>query len=104
MGVGEERSSSGGLGAAGSQRGSRFLLNGQPTENHLALGSKGALRYELIARGKLAPSAYPQLGHSAIHSLLDALQEIRAFPLPSDPVLGPSTLNVGTISGGRASN
>jgi acetylornithine deacetylase len=102
--VGEERSSIGAITAAASPRGSRFLINGEPTENHLALGSKGALRYELISRGKLAHSAYPQLGHSAIHSLLDALQEIRAFPLPSDPVLGPSTLNVGTISGGRAPN
>jgi acetylornithine deacetylase len=102
--VGEERSSIGAITAAASPRGSRFLINGEPTENHLALGSKGALRYELISRGKLAHSAYPQLGHSAIHSLLDALQEIRSFPLPTDPVLGPSTLNVGTISGGRAPN
>jgi len=102
--VGEERSSIGAITAAASPRGSRFLINGEPTENHLALGSKGALRYELISRGKLAHSAYPHLGHSAIHSLLDALQEIRAFPLPTDSVLGPSTLNVGTISGGRAPN
>jgi acetylornithine deacetylase len=102
--VGEERSSIGAITAAASPRGSRFLINGEPTENHLALGSKGALRYELISRGKLAHSAYPHLGHSAIHSLLDALHEIRAFPLPTDPVLGPSTLNVGTISGGRAPN
>ncbi|HKM67443.1 MAG TPA: M20/M25/M40 family metallo-hydrolase [Candidatus Acidoferrum sp.] len=102
--VGEERSSIGALTAAASPRGSRFLINGEPTENHLALGSKGVLRYELTARGKLAHSAYPHLGHSAIHSLLDALHEIRAFPLPTDPVLGPSTLNVGTLSGGRAPN
>src|SRR5208282_5951692 len=85
--VGEERSSIGALTAAASPRGSRFLINGEPTENHLALGSKGVLRYELTARGKLAHSAYPHLGHSAIHSLLDALHEIRAFPLPTDPVL-----------------
>jgi len=102
--VGEERSSIGAKIAAASPRGSRFLINGEPTENHLALGSKGVLRYELIARGKLAHSAYPELGHSAIHALLDALQQIRAFPLPADRLLGPSTLNVGTISGGRAPN
>jgi acetylornithine deacetylase len=102
--VGEERSSIGAQTAAASPRGSRFLINGEPTENHLALGSKGALRYELTARGKLAHSAYPQLGHSAIHSLLDALHEIRALPLPTDSVLGASTLNVGTFSGGRAPN
>jgi acetylornithine deacetylase len=102
--VGEERSSIGAKVAAASPRGSKFLINGEPTENQLALGSKGVLRYELIARGKLAHSAYPELGHSAIHALLDALQKIRAFPLPVDPLLGPSTLNVGTISGGRAPN
>jgi acetylornithine deacetylase len=80
------------------------LINGEPTENRLALGSKGALRFEILAKGKLAHSAYPQLGHSAIHALLDALQEVRALPLAEDPLLGASTLNVGTISGGRAPN
>jgi len=102
--VGEERNSIGARIAAGSPRGSRFLINGEPTENRLALGSKGALRFELTARGKLAHSAYPELGHSAIHALLDALNRIRAIPLPSDPVLGHSTLNIGTLSGGRAPN
>ncbi len=102
--VGEERDSIGARTAAASPRGSRFLINGEPTENHLALGSKGALRYELIARGKLAHSAYPERGHSAIHALLDTLQEIRSFPLPNDPVLGVSSLNVGTVHGGCAPN
>jgi acetylornithine deacetylase len=102
--VGEERDSAGAKAAAASPRGSRFLINGEPTQNCLALGSKGALRYEIIARGKLAHSAYPELGHSAIHSLLDALQSIREIPLPSDSVLGQSTLNVGTIHGGHAPN
>jgi acetylornithine deacetylase len=102
--VGEERDSAGAKAAAGTPRGSRFLINGEPTENRLALGSKGALRYEIIARGKLAHSAYPELGHSAIHTLLDVLHAIRAIPLPEEPLLGPSTLNVGTISGGRAPN
>jgi len=103
--VGEERDSAGARAAAASApRGSRFLINGEPTENLLALGSKGALRYELIARGKLAHSAYPELGHSAIHALLDVLQEIRALALPRDAILGDATLNVGTISGGRAPN
>ena len=102
--VGEERNSAGAKAAALNPRGSRFLINGEPTENHVALGSKGALRYEIIARGKLAHSAYPKLGHSAIHTLLEVLHEIREIPLPTDAVLGPSTLNVGTISGGRAPN
>src|SRR5207244_13290641 len=74
------------------------------TENKLALGSKGALRYELVASGKMAHSAYPELGESAIEKLLDALAEVRKINLPVDDILGPSTLNIGTIRGGRAPN
>jgi acetylornithine deacetylase len=102
--VGEERNSAGARAAAATPRGSRFLINGEPTENRLALGSKGALRYEITARGKLAHSAYPELGHSAIHTLLDVLQDIRQIALPEDNLLGRSTLNIGTIDGGRAPN
>src|SRR6202790_1369748 len=51
--VGEERNSAGALAAAKTPRGSRFLINGEPTENQLALGSKGALRFDLTPRGKL---------------------------------------------------
>jgi acetylornithine deacetylase len=102
--VGEERNSVGAYTASKTPRGSKFLINGEPTENRLALGSKGALRYEIVASGRMAHSAYPELGESAIVKLLDALQNIRAVSLPHDPVLGPSTLNIGTISGGRAPN
>ena len=102
--VGEEKDSAGAKLAAANPRGAKFLINGEPTENQLALGSKGVLRYEVTAKGKLAHSAYPELGHSAIHDLLDALREIRDIPLPEDPLLGRSTLNVGTIAGGRAPN
>jgi acetylornithine deacetylase len=102
--VGEERNSAGAKAAAANPRGSRFLINGEPTENRLALGCKGALRYEITAEGKLAHSAYPELGHSAIHTLLDVLRDVRQIPLPEDALLGRSTLNIGTIAGGRAPN
>src|ERR1044071_27531 len=102
--VGEERNSAGAYMAGRNPRGSRYLINGEPTENRLALGSKGALRYEVVAAGKMAHSAYPELGESAIHKLIDALSEIRSLPLPVDELLGQSTLNIGTLSGGRAPN
>jgi acetylornithine deacetylase len=102
--VGEERNSAGAFAAAKENRGSLFLINGEPTESKLALGSKGALRCEIVASGRMAHSAYPELGESAIEKLLDALNEIRRMPLAVDPVLGPSTLNIGTIKGGRAPN
>jgi acetylornithine deacetylase len=102
--VGEERNSAGALAASRQRRGSRYLINGEPTENKLAIASKGALRYEIAASGRMAHSAYPELGESAIDKLLDALQALRAIALPNDPELGPSTLNIGTLSGGRAPN
>jgi acetylornithine deacetylase len=102
--VGEERNSAGAYAASRDPRGSKFLINGEPTENRLAVGSKGALRLEFHASGRMAHSAYPELGESAIDKLIDALVRLRQTPLPIDPRLGPSTLNIGTIAGGRAPN
>ena len=85
-------------------RGSKFLINGEPTDNRLALASKGALRVEVTAHGKMAHSAYPELGESAINKLLDALQALRTMELPHNPEIGPSTMNIGIIEGGRATN
>jgi acetylornithine deacetylase len=102
--VGEERDSAGAAVANRSPRGSRFLINGEPTDNRLALASKGALRVELRAKGKMAHSAYPELGESAIDKLVGALNDILAMELPVEPEIGPSTLNIGLIEGGRAPN
>jgi acetylornithine deacetylase len=102
--VGEERDSAGAAVANLSPKGSRFLINGEPTDNRLALASKGALRVELRAKGRMAHSAYPELGESAINKLVEALHDVLALPLPSEPEIGPSTLNIGLISGGYAPN
>jgi acetylornithine deacetylase len=102
--VGEERDSAGAAVANESPRGSKFLINGEPTDNRLALASKGALRVELRAKGRMAHSAYPELGESAIDKLVGALHDILAMPLPVEPEIGPSTLNIGLIEGGRAPN
>jgi acetylornithine deacetylase len=102
--VGEERDSQGAKTANQHAIGARFLVNGEPTENHLALASKGTLRIELTASGKMAHSAYPELGESAIDKLVLALTRLRAMPLPSTEGIGPCTFNVGLIEGGRAPN
>jgi acetylornithine deacetylase len=107
--VGEERDSLGARVAneyAASQTGHRckFLVNGEPTENRIALASKGTLRAEVTATGKMAHSAYPELGESAIDKLIEALTRLRAMALPNDPEVGPCTLNIGLIEGGRAPN
>ena len=102
--VGEERDSQGAKQANEHPIGARFLINGEPTENHLALASKGTLRIELIASGRMAHSAYPELGESAIDKLLVALTRLRAMPLPASEGIGPCTFNIGLIEGGRAPN
>ncbi len=102
--VGEERDSLGAKVANEKPIGCKFLINGEPTENKVAIASKGALRAEVSARGKMAHSAYPELGESAIDKLVEALHRLRAMELPVDPEVGPSTLNIGVIEGGRAPN
>lgn len=102
--VGEERDSPGAQVANRQPRGAKFLINGEPTENKLALASKGTLRVELVANGRMAHSAYPELGESAIEKLLDALEDVRKLKLPTNPKAGPCTINIGQIEGGRAPN
>jgi acetylornithine deacetylase len=102
--VGEENGSDGARVAAGLEPRGRFLVNGEPTENRLSIGQKGSLRIDLQATGRAAHSAYPEEGESAMVALLDTIERIRRHPLPSDPLLGESTLNVGIVSGGVAPN
>jgi acetylornithine deacetylase len=84
----------------------KLLINGEPTENKVALASKGTLRAEVTAKGKMAHSAYPHLGESAIEKLIEALHRLKQMPLPvnDDPQIGACTLNFGLIEGGRAPN
>jgi acetylornithine deacetylase len=101
---GEERDSAGAKEANLAPKGSRFLINGEPTDNRLALASKGALRAVFKATGKMAHSAYPELGDSAVHKLVDVLGKLLALSLPVTEDVGPCTLNIGQIQGGHAPN
>src|SRR6476646_3726398 len=102
--VGEERDSLGAKIANQTPPGNRFLINGEPTENKIALASKGALRVQITAKGRMAHSAYPELGESAIDKLVEALRRLHALKLPENPEVGPCTMNIGLIEGGRAPN
>jgi acetylornithine deacetylase len=101
---GEERDSAGAKVANLAPKGSRFLINGEPTDNKLALASKGALRVCLTAHGKMAHSAYPELGDSAVHKLVLVLERLLQIDLPVTEGVGASTLNIGQIHGGHAPN
>ncbi|MDP9205574.1 MAG: M20/M25/M40 family metallo-hydrolase [Gemmatimonadota bacterium] len=102
--VGEEKGSDGARAANNLSATSRFLINGEPTESKLASGAKGSLRATIRTRGREAHSAYPHLGRSAIEPMLELLPTLHKLPLPSDPVLGDTTVNIGTIKGGTEAN
>jgi acetylornithine deacetylase len=102
--VGEEAGSQGARAANTIPNRSRYLINGEPTESKLALGSKGALRVILRARGRAAHSAYPEKGESAIDKLLEVLADLRQVDWPRDETLGATTMNIGMIKGGVAAN
>ncbi len=102
--AGEERGSEGAMAANRIGSRSRFLINGEPTENRLGAATRGVLRVKVTTSGRAAHSGYPELGHSAIEALLDVLVSLRAAPWPEDPVLGRTHYTVGLISGGVAPN
>ncbi|HEY4954318.1 MAG TPA: M20/M25/M40 family metallo-hydrolase [Gemmatimonadaceae bacterium] len=102
--VGEEKGSDGARAANNLPTKSKFLINGEPTESKLASGAKGSLRVTIRTRGREAHSAYPHLGQSAIEPLLALLPTFHDLALPSDPVLGETTVNIGTIHGGTEAN
>lgn len=101
---GEERDSAGAKTANKTPKGSRYLINGEPTDNRVALATKGALRASIKATGKMAHSAYPELGDSAIHKLIQVLDRLLKAQLPVDEFAGDTTVNVGQIQGGYAPN
>jgi acetylornithine deacetylase len=104
--VGEERGSDGARIANESplSEGSRFLINGEPTDNRLGLATRGILRLKLRAGGRAAHSSFPELGESAIDKLIDTLLDLRSIRLPCGPVLGQTHYTVGLIAGGVAPN
>ena len=102
--VWEERGSEGATLANHSKPGSKFLVNGEPTDSMMATGTRGILRVRLHARGRAGHSSAPEHFESAIEKLLDALVRLRDMPLPGDPVFGTTSYSVGLISGGVAPN
>jgi acetylornithine deacetylase len=102
--VGEERGSDGARTANLAASGSRYLIDGEPTDSRLGLATRGVLRLRLKASGRAAHSSFPELGESAIDKLLDALMALRGIAFADDPVLGPTHYTVGLIAGGVAPN
>ncbi len=82
----------------------RYLINGEPTDNRLAIGTKGSLQVTIKTEGRAAHSAYPEQGDSAIEKLLDVLDDVRKVEWLSDESFGETTCNIGVIAGGTRAN
>jgi acetylornithine deacetylase len=102
--VGEERGSDGAKLAQQLAAGSKYLINGEPTDNRLGIATRGVLRINLRATGRAAHSSFPELGESAIDKLIDALVALRTIELPEDPLMGLTHYSVGVVNGGVAPN
>ena len=102
--VGEEEGGDGAKVANATPGRNRFIINAEPTDFKQAVAGKGVLRLTLQAKGRAAHAAYPELGESAVLKLLDVLADLRAASWPEDPVLGPTTMNIGTLHAGLKAN
>lgn len=104
--VEEERSSTGARAANDHPLAAKceYMINGEPTDNDLAIGSKGTFRLKIKTKGRAAHSAYPEYGDSAVEKLLDILEDVRHTKFPDDEFFGDTTVNIGTIEGGVALN
>jgi succinyl-diaminopimelate desuccinylase len=78
------------------------LVVAEPTSNIPFIGHKGALGIQAVTTGITAHGSMPQEGVNAIYKAADAVIKLREynFDIPSHPILGTPTLNVGTMSGG----
>ena len=74
-----------------------FLVVGEPTDNCMVSASKGTKRFDLTFTGKAFHSGYPEHGVSAVELFVDFMERLRAAGFPDDPVLGPTTWNVGKL-------
>jgi acetylornithine deacetylase len=102
--AGEERGSDGARAANALASGTKFLVNGEPTDNRLAAATRGVYRVRVSTAGRAAHSSRPDLGESAIEKLLDALVALRAIDWPVHPLYGRTHYSIGMIEGGVAPN
>lgn len=106
--MGEESGQHGAKALAASEK-FDFVIAGEPTDLKTVHAHKGSLWVTLIARGKAVHASAPERGENAIYKLTSAIEAIRSKVIPSlgskeHPLLGRSTLSVGTIKGGSKTN
>jgi acetylornithine deacetylase/succinyl-diaminopimelate desuccinylase-like protein len=86
-----------------------FFIIGEPTNLDIGIAHKGSLKFTIKTKGKNAHGSTPHLGLNAINMMGELIVAINNEIVPeydrmSDELLGKPTINIGTISGGRAFN
>ena len=86
-----------------------FVIAAEPTELDVVYAHKGSVFFNLRTKGVAGHASRPELGKNAIDQMLDVLAVIRTefaaeFAEQHDPLLGASTLSIGTIRGGTKTN
>jgi len=85
-----------------------MALVAEPTTMRIEIATKSRLAVQIVTRGKATHGARPWLGHNAILDMMLVIKELqklnRQIEQRKHTLLGTSSLNVGTISGGIISN
>ena len=101
---GEETGSWGAKAFAKTDFRAPLLVVGEPTDNCMVSASKGTKRFDLTFTGQPFHSGYPEHGLSAVELFVDFMERLRAADFPEDPVLGPTTWNVGQLQSDNPQN
>lgn len=101
---GEETGSQGAKAYDRDNPGGDFLVVGEPTGNRLVSASKGTKSFEVTIPGKACHSGYPEAGASAVERFVDLMNTLNLVEFPNDPILGPTTWNVGDLVSSNPQN
>lgn len=102
--AGEETGSHGAKAYTKNNPGGDFVLVGEPTDNCLSSANKGTKAFEVTISGKPCHSGYPENGSSAVEKFVDMMNSLRQTDFPIDPILGPTTWNVGDLLSSNPQN
>ncbi|MEI8293658.1 MAG: M20 family metallopeptidase [bacterium] len=86
-----------------------FVMAGEPTSLNVVYTHKGSCWLQLRTHGKAVHASRPEAGDNAIYRMMEAIECLRSEAIPrlestANPILGTSTLSVGTIRGGSKVN
>jgi succinyl-diaminopimelate desuccinylase len=107
--IDEENAQAGSRALAASGLKADLAIIGEPTRLQVVTAHKGDVWLRLETRGKAAHGSRPELGRNAVQMMAQVVNTLETdyaakLRKRSHPLLGPATINVGTIQGGTQPN